>query len=121
MVKYVDINDRMCGPFTLHFDPVQQSSKLAKQRLELNSDRWVRFDRRHADRVSLPVLFRNRRVIDKVFFSVEAEDAFVEFNIPEQMADAAFTVNPQVTTLFVQLQFTDGSKSGVVKYQRPPQ
>ena len=117
-VSYVDVRGIRRGPFQIPFDP--STALLAHAKRELNARRqsWAIFGRgAKSNRVNFAYLSKFAEVISSVHYGVGRADPDQEIDVTNP-ATLTVTVPNLVTFVVVQVTFSDGSQSEIVRIQR---
>lgn len=122
-VKYVDKNGKEQGPFSHAFDPNQSRLDLAIHALKSRPNGWVRL---HKDGSLYFDLLGHWRGLSEVRYGVGEETPNLSREIPISDTDldensvkyGGISVPPTTPYISVQVKFTDGTQSDVVKIKR---
>ena len=121
-VKYTDASGAMQGPYELDVD-LQASSIARKQNsLEMNSHSWARFE---GDKLHFRLFqLRSRNIIEAVHYSLDDKVPTLSMPVPDEnlsvhnLKDFYLPVDESVEYVSLQVTFTDGKKTKVVKIFR---
>lgn len=121
-VKYIDVNGVEQGPYTHDFHPVTQRREFAIAMLKQNPNGWLRL---HADGTLYFDLLFQWAGIAEFHYGIDEEVPSLTRPIPSaDINDANATmfsgtnVSPSTQFVSIQVKFTDGTVSEVVKIKR---
>jgi|GEM_PF-1100761 len=128
-IKYIDIRGRDTGPFNIRFDPEGALQQENKQILDQFWTSWIAFDASgNHGLVYFTQMLSYRCAIKEVHYSLNGAaldkeikmppcDAKDPYAIPDNY-QPYFKVKDDVTSMAVQVTYTDGTKSPVREYKR---
>lgn len=128
-IKYLDIRGRETGPFDIRFDPDSALQQGNKQILDQFWTSWIAFDSGgNHGLVYFTQMLSFRCAIKQVHYSLNGTaldkeikmppcDAKNPYAIPDDY-QPYFKVKDDVTSMAVQVTYTDGTKSPVREYKR---
>jgi TolA-binding protein len=128
-VKYLDIRGRETGPFDIRFDPEAALQQGDKQILDQFWTSWIAFDSGgNHGLVYFTQMLSYRCAIKEVHYSLNGAALDKSFEIPPcdkkdpyaipYEAKGYIKVADSVTSMSVQVTYTDGTKSPVREYKR---
>ncbi|TPJ73065.1 methyl-accepting chemotaxis protein [Mesorhizobium sp. B2-7-1] len=128
-VKYLDIRGRETGPFDIRFDPDGALQQGNKQILDQFWTSWIAFDSGgNRGLVYFTQMLSYRCAIKAVHYSLNGTTLDKEIKMPPCDAkdpyaipsdyQPYFKVKGDVTSMAVQVTYTDGTKSPVREYKR---
>ncbi|TPN84288.1 methyl-accepting chemotaxis protein [Mesorhizobium sp. CU2] len=128
-IKYLDIRGRETGPFDIRFDPDGALQQGNKQILDQFWTSWIAFDSGgNHGLVYFTQMLSYRCAIKAVHYSLNGTtldkeikmppcDAKDPYSIPDNY-QPYFKVKDDITSMAVQVTYTDGTKSPVREYKR---
>ncbi len=120
-LKYVDMKDRLCGPFNLPFDAQEQLKKWETYSIQQLKPNWLRLV---DDRLFFDVFHSGRSVLKEVRYGLDVDKPNKSKAIPKaelsgQNSQEYFEAVPASSKYaVVQLLFADGTTSEVVRIER---
>ena len=128
-IKYIDIRGRETGPFEIRFDPDSALQQGNKQILDQFWTSWIAFDAGgNRGLVYFTQMLSFRCAIKAVHYSLNGTTLDKEIKMPPCDAkdpyaipsdfQPYFKVKDDVTSMAVQVTYTDGTKSPVREYKR---
>jgi len=128
-IKYLDIRGRETGPFAIRFDPDGALQQENKQILDQFWTSWIAFDAGgNHGLVYFTQMLSYRCAIRQVHYSLNGTALDKEIKMPPCDAkdpyaipsdyQPYFKVKDDVTSMAVQVTYTDGTKSPVREYKR---
>ncbi|MBW8908543.1 MAG: methyl-accepting chemotaxis protein, partial [Mesorhizobium sp.] len=128
-IKYLDIRGRETGPFDIRFDPASALQQENKQILDQFWTSWIAFDSGgNHGLVYFTQMLSYRCAIKAVHYSLNGTALDKEIKMPPCDAkdpyaipgnyQPYFKVKDDVTSMAVQVTYTDGTKSPVRDYKR---
>jgi hypothetical protein len=123
-VRYIDVRDQLRGPYSLSFDPTRAVIQDAQRKLDLTRGSWVRWGGPgHPDRLYFTHLAAYREAIAEVRFAVDSDVPNQPFQLPDLSAGSANRLYVEVAagtrSAVVQITFRDGTRSDIVRNERP--
>ena len=123
-VQYTDLRGRLRGPYFLPFDPTRELIRDARRKLGLTRSSWVRWGASgHRDRLYLTHLAAYREAIGEVRYAIDSDIPTQQLRLPDPAAGSAdrlyVEVAPESRWAVVQVTFRDGTKSEIVRSERP--
>ncbi len=120
-VKYSDADGQVQGPFSLGFDPAEEEYCYQRRLLEVKRGGWARF---RDDKLRFNVLMMTgKNILASIRYGLNTETPEVDFPVPQgasanRMADFEVPVVPDETFVTIQLIYTDGTTSEIVRIDR---
>jgi hypothetical protein len=121
-VKYTNADGEMQGPFTLDFAPKAELTRNQRRLIEANQYSWARFKENKL--MFKLFLMRDISFIEAVHYGFNEEVPTMHIPIPKEQYGATnadqfyLPINSTVEFVSLQLTFTDGTESKVVKIYR---
>jgi hypothetical protein len=121
-VKYIDVHDRMNGPYTLTFSTGDETLRQAKRILQLTAGSWIKFQ---LDKAYFTQLVVYRGALAEIRYSIDADTLDRSFPLSPgsgvfsriEPGDQTFIdLPPEANVISVQLTYKDGTRSELRRF-----
>ncbi len=123
-VKYTDLRGNQRGPYAIPFDPAIETIRHAKRTLEVTKHSWLSFGKRQNSRnLYFTHLAIYRDAIAEVRYAVNQDQPTTRFELPDLNGRSSqklwVQIPPETQYAVVQVTFQDGTRSEIVRIERP--